>query len=260
MTILLLGLAAGSGLAQSRSFCGEFRVAVPSDWSPSGDTTVYPIQLVHQDGDAEFLIFRTELAKDEVVSSRAELKVAVQRIVDSVILTLPQAKLISNTGYDEKERVQFALEFISSSAGDNMPIRHRLIGYIYRTLDGRQILFTLWGRGTLGHFQDKLPQILAMQNSFEFTGPHDATVFGASSGKWFMVILLSLIVFAIAAYSHSRRRAVQEMAEEEELWTCSCGSRNAAEIGTCRKCGRPESESARLLSWSSTRTPLALDG
>jgi hypothetical protein len=238
LTLLLIGLAASSGLAQSRSFCGEFRVAVPSEWSPSGDTTGYPIQLVHQDGDAEFLIFRTELAKDEVVSSRAELKIAVQRIVDSVILTLPQAKLISNTGYDEKERVQFALEFISSAAGDNMPMRHRLTGYIYRTLDGRQILFTLWGRGILARFQDKLPQVLAMQNSFEFTGPHDATVFGTSSGKWFMVILLSLIVIALAGYSHSRRRAVQDMAEDDELWTCSCGSRNAAQLGACRSCGK----------------------
>ena len=239
LTALIAVAMTGSISAESRTFFGEISLSIPPDWSLTGDSTVYPIQFVHQDGDAEFLIFRTALAKDEAVSSRAALKGAVQRIVDSVIMGLPQAKLVSNTGYDEKERVQFALEFISSSAGDNLPIRHRLTGYLYRALDGRQILFTLWGRGLLAHFQDKLPQILNMQNSFEFTGPHDPTVFGTSPRKWFMVILLCLIVVAIAAYSHSRRRAVLEQVESEHPWTCACGSRNSGQVGLCRSCGKP---------------------
>ena len=235
-----------SAWADRRVFPDEIQMTVASGWSQSGDSAVYPVQFVHRDAEAEFLIFRTDLAGDESVSGPTELKTAVQRIIDSVIMTLPRARLISNTGYDEQERVQFALEFLSCTPGDSLALRHRLVGYLYRAPDGHQVLFTLWGKGLLPNFEARLPEILAMQKSFSYSGPHDAVVFGTSSRKWFLVTLLSLVVIVVALYTRARKQAVMESKNLERGWTCSCGKVNSREHYLCRKCGRAKHAAAEF--------------
>lgn len=246
VAVLLALVVCGSSRADRHIFPDEVQLSVVPGWSEVGDQTVYPVQFIHEDAEAEFLIFRTDLAGDESVPGRAELKTAVQRIVDSVILTLPKAQLISNTGYDEKERVQFALEFLSETPGDSLPLRHRLVGYLYRALDGHQILFTLWGKGLLPHFKDRLAEVLAMQKSFAFSGPHDATVFGTSPKKWYLVTLLTIIVIVVALYTRARKQAVADSQESPSEWNCLCGEANIAGHYTCRKCGRRRHVSAEV--------------
>jgi hypothetical protein len=232
---LLLGMPVGAAPSGPAT---DLALDIPAGWSTVGDSTAFPIQVVHENGDAEFLIFRTDLARDESVSGREELKLSVQRIIDSVIMPLPQAQLISSTGYDETERAQFALEFRSGTPGDRLRLQHRLVGYLYRAEDNHQILFTLWGRGLASSFADRHDAIVAMQNSFKFVGPHEAVVFAKEMRKWVLVALMLVAAIGIGLYTRKLSSSAHKSPDVSERWRCGCGHRNVPSLSQCSACGK----------------------
>ena len=242
-SLLLWGVPVG---AVSTLPASNLVLDIPPGWSVVGDSSAFPVQIVHENGDAEFLVFRTDLARDESVSGREELKLSVQRIIDSVIMPLPQAQLISSTGYDETERAQFALEFRSGTPGDRLRLQHRLVGYLYRAEDNHQILFTLWGRGLATSFADRHDAIVAMQNSFKFVGPHEAVVFAKGMRKWVLVAVVLLAAIGIGLYTRKLSSSADRKPELGERWKCVCGHRNISSLPTCPVCGKPRPVSVEL--------------
>jgi hypothetical protein len=235
---MLMGIGVGAAPTGPAT---DLALDIPAGWSMVGDSSAFPIQVVHENGDAEFLIFRTDLARDESVSGREELKLSVQRIIDSVIMPLPQAQLITSTGYDETERAQFALEFRSGTAGDRLRLQHRLVGYLYRAEDNHQILFTLWGRGLASSFAERHDAIVAMQNSFGFVGPHEAVVFAQGMRKWVLVALMLVAAIGIGLYTRKLSSSANKRREIGVRWRCECGHRNIPTLFQCSACGKPRS-------------------
>ncbi|PWB67771.1 hypothetical protein C3F09_12885 [candidate division GN15 bacterium] len=217
----------------------ETSIAVPASWQATDDQSSYPFRIAAVGGEVELLVFRSDLDASHTISNTDELKQSVQRVVDSVILTLPNSKLISNTGYNETKRTGFALEFVSADPENGAFLRHRLMGWLYKHPDGHQILFTLWGRGTLEGFSRYEADIRQMQSAFEFTGPHEAIALSTGAGRWALPALVILMTVAGLLYYRSTRNARTRLhAISESGWQCGCGCYNAPSLHRCRQCGQ----------------------
>lgn len=217
----------------------EVKVAVPDGWRSADDQSSYPTRIAADGGDAELLIFRTDLEPGQTISTPDELKVSVQKVIDSVILSLPNSKLISNTGYSEPERTGFALEFIAVDSDDGTVLRHRLFGWLYKHPDGHQMLFTLWGKGALQGYPKYESDIRQMQATFEYTGPHEEIVLSSNARRWALPVIVMLLTLAGLLYYRSARGARTRMRSiGESGWRCSCGAYNAPALHQCRQCGQ----------------------
>lgn len=242
LTVAVALGAASPTFATPYVFSGlSFQLDVPAGWEVTGEASAYPFQVTYAGGGAELQIFRTDLQAGQSINTADELKKSVQRVVDSVILGLPNAKLITNTGYDEGTRIGFALEFISADPSTHSPLRHRLFGWLYRHPDGHQILFTLWGKGLVQSYTQQEDGIKQMQATFEYTGPQESTAMATGSRRY-VIPLLVIVLLAVASlyYRSARMRANQKpLTSLRSWWSCSCGCRNVDGIGVCKQCGQP---------------------
>jgi len=242
--IALLAALGSTAIAVSASAAqlnvADVRLDIPDTWAITGDPTEFPLEITHSGGDAELLIFRTDLEPNQTISTADELKQSVQKAIDSVILSLPNSKLLTNTGYSEPERTGFALEFIAVNPDDGTVLRHRLFGWLYKHPDGHQILFTLWGKGALRSYPQYENDVRQMQAAFEYTGPHEEIVLSSNSHGWGLPALVILMTVAGLLYYRSARNGRSRMiAFEDSGWRCSCGVRNSPSMHQCRQCGQP---------------------
>lgn len=227
-------LVTGSVLAVPLNF-PQLQMEVPDTWTVMNTQFEYPVDITTSGGEVEFQIFRTDLEPGQSINTTDELKISVQRVVDSVILDLPNAKLITSTGYDETERSGFALEFVSTDGAATV-IRHRLMGWLYRHPDNHQILFTLWAKGTVQEFSPHENEIRQMQAGFAYTGPHEGMVFSSGHG-WALPVLVIVMAVAGLMYYRTSKKAKPRMATiDESGWKCSCGAYNAPDLHQCRQC------------------------
>lgn len=218
---------------------GEVQVPIAQDWTLGSDTAQFPIQIVHQNRYAELIIFKSVLSADQAISNEQDLRTSVKKVVDNVILTLPEAKLLTNIGFYEGYRTGFILEFISTDTSSQITLRHRLEGILYRDSDGRQLLFTLWGKAALDRYPDLARAIKSMQNGFIYTGPYEAEVFApARTGNWYLYLIL-LLMIALLLYTRFRRQRRHKNGADSETnsWTCECGRLNSGNMPTCLRCG-----------------------
>ena len=128
-------------------------------------------------------------------------------MIDEVILTLPDAKLLTSSGFDHGNRAGFILEFTSTDTTVHLPLRHRFEGVLYRVPDGRQYLFTLWAKAPAESFPLADSSIRVLQSSFEYNGPHEATVFGSNLNPYVILAVLVLLAIGLIYYGRSRRYA-----------------------------------------------------
>ena len=224
----------GSALAVPLDF-PQLQMEVPEAWTVMNTKFEYPVNIIAGGGGAELQIFRTDMDPNQTINSPDELKISVQRVVDSVILNLPNAKLISSTGYDETERSGFALEFVSTD--DNATVlRHRLIGWLYRHPDGHQILFTIWAKGTVQDYSPHENEIRQMQAGFAYTGPHEGMVFSSGNGWGLPALVIVMAVAGLLYYRTSKRAKPRMSTMDESGWKCNCGAYNAPDLHQCRQC------------------------
>ena len=233
---LLAVMAVGSSILAVPLNFPQLRMEVPDAWTVMNTVFEYPVEITTSGGNVELLIFRTDLEPSQTISSPDELKISVQKVIDSVVLSLPGSKLISNTGYDETERIGFALEFISTD--DNATVlRHRLMGWLYRHSDGHQMLYTLWAKGTVQEYSPRENEIRQMQAGFEYTGPHEGMALASNSVNWGLPLVVIIMAVAGLMYYRSSQRAKPRMNTiDESGWKCSCGAYNAPDLHLCRQC------------------------
>jgi hypothetical protein len=207
--LLILLLAAPLGAEDLVRPDDFVKLPLPEGWIVGGDETGFPIQLVNEDLTAELQIFRSDIAADEIITDGHQLRSAVDDIIGEVILTLPESELLTNTGYQEDNRVCFVLEFVSYDSTAETRLRHRLMGGLYRHPEGYQILFTLWAKAADPTAESVAAEFRLMQNGFAYTGPAAVEVMATSSGyRWWLLGGLVVVLLLILTVRKRTRRSV----------------------------------------------------
>jgi len=185
----------------------QIRLPLAEGWAVGGDEDGFPILLVNDDLSAELQIFRSEIAEDEAIDDSQELHQAVEGIITDVVLTLPEAELLTNTGYHDPGRVRFVLEFVSFDTTALAEIRHRLVGILYRHPDGHQLLFTLWGKTSNPPSEKVAADLENMQQRFEYFGPAVDDVFAAKTDYRFFILggAIVLLLLILRFWKRTRR-------------------------------------------------------
>lgn len=244
ITVLLTVAITATGSADTfLELAGEISMPVPGGWS-CDSTSDYPFQLVNTDSTAELLIFKSTINEDEIVTNDAELKLSVDQVIEDVILTMPDAELLTNTGYFEENRVSFAVEFLSTDTAQDLRLRHRLKGVIYKHPEGHQLLFSLWGKVAFGAPPAALDNLRLMQEGFVYAGEAQGKVFGKTQRtEWVWFAILAMMAAILFLLFKARRKAVgMRSAAPEHFWRCECGRLNHNDHATCGRCGRPSPE------------------
>lgn len=189
--LLLLAVGRTQGLV---TVAGECRLPVIERWEVASDTAAFPLELVHSDYPADFSVFKSGFAAADAVGGPEDLRYAVNGVLERVIYELPDAELLTNTGYYDSDVAGFILEFRSSS-GEELPVYHRLKTALYTLPNGRQVMFTLWAKASADTYPAVEPAIRFMQEQFVFLGEHEPNVFGSRSlWRWqYLALLLGLL-------------------------------------------------------------------
>lgn len=240
-TFLLLASVAVPPEAEPLLLAGEVEIDLPPGWVWDGSPEEYPFQFIHSDLPADLLIHKAILEREETISDGAELRLAVDHMVQNVILGLPGGELVTNNGLYHNDRTEFILDFISLDTTTQQQLRHRLVGIIYRHTDGYQLLYTVWGKADETYWGDVADDIRVVQESFAYAGPVTSDVFAepGPSAWWYglMLLLLVVLVFLLRKRRGAGDRAI--LSPERNFWRCSCGRLNHVRKESCRRCGRP---------------------
>ena len=235
--LMLIAIPAMAGMVRLGD---EVEIPVSEGWEVLGDISSYPFLLMASDKQAELLLFKSTIEQNGSIDNQASLKASVDRVIDSVILTLPEAKMLTSSGYSSGDNVRFILEFTSQDLAENAMVRHRMMGVLYRMEDGNQGLFTLWGRAAFADYPAYEEALVGMQRDFRYVGEHESEVFMASSNNRMLTVGTPiLLVIALVALLHIRQR--QKMVKSKRVtavWVCGCGTENDARETFCQFCGQ----------------------
>lgn len=219
---------------------GEVVIPVQPGWRVLDSSAGYPYEIVNSDTSAELSVHRSIIASEEAIDDPNELKTAVDSVIATVIQTLPQANLLSSTGYRGESEATFALEFESYDQASKTMLHQRLVGHVYRHPEGHQLMFTLWGRVAPSVWGMVSPALIAMQEGFVYRGPSEETPFeqpGYDPMK--MLLLVTVVVMIVIVLIRFRRdRRPADPSRWERRWVCECGAENELTITTCRQCGK----------------------
>ena len=222
----------------------EVKLPVVEGWThvtPGGD---YPFQLVNLTFGAEILLFKSEIPGESAINNDEELRQSVENVTSDVVLDFPGAQLLTSTGYFEDNRVRFIIEFLSTDTASNLPIWHRLAGYVYRHPAGHQLLFTVWGKCAAEDTALVTDDIKYAQSGFVYTGPAKEAVFTQeSNGLWWSLgaLFLVLLTLFFVLKRHQRYGKIG-FSEDSHFWRCRCGRLNHNSLDCCRRCGTPNGQ------------------
>jgi hypothetical protein len=217
-------------VVRSGSIGHDLSLNLPPGWIIISDTLTFPVHLINDGADAQMSVFRSEFSATDAVRNQAELKGSVQKVIDDVILTLPEAKVLTSTGFNETYRAGFVLEFVSQDTSAQMTLRHRFEGLLYRLDDNRQVLFTLWAKTPLDSYANSEIAIREIQSSFEYRGPQEASVFPPRINPYVVAAILMLLGIGLVMYTRSRRW--RRSSDDEEAFP---GDREPAENAHSRQ-------------------------
>ena len=195
---IVIGIALLAGTVTADDFvrlADEIQIPLQEGWELGPDTSDYPFQLVHSDPGAELLIHRTEISADESLHSEQELKEAVGFVVEDLILKLPEARLLTSSGYYEDYRTGFVIDFLSKDHSGDGELRHRFNGVIYRHPDGHQLMFTLWARAAVGQYDEIANSIQFIHSEFAYTGPYmDEVLAPRQFSLWYLGLIPLILI------------------------------------------------------------------
>ena len=247
LVLILVVMAAGSTWANSFVTLPEHTgLPLPSGWRLIGPADTYPVALLDTLTSAHLLIFRTILPSDEQIAGADDFRLAVNRVIDSVVLQLPEALLMTSTGEYVQNRAEFVVEFQTIDSVSGNPLHHRLTGILYRHPDGYQLLFSQWAQAPQATYAAIREDLHTMQTGFRYEGPQEKRVFAWAAGTMRWVVGLLVVLAAVFFVVRRRRQPTERVAAGGvAIWRCSCGRANHGDNETCRTCGRPRPERSR---------------
>ncbi|MFQ5452913.1 MAG: hypothetical protein ACE5D6_01845 [Candidatus Zixiibacteriota bacterium] len=230
------------------NLAGEFKIPLAQGWQLKSDSIEYPFLIVNDELSGELLIFKSILSAEEAITNNEELKISVDNVIEDVILSLPKAKLITNTGYSDHNRVWFTIEFMSVDTLNKIDMLHLFTGILYRHPDGTQLLFTLWGNTTKASYPVLSESMKFMQNGFIYYGETENEFFiEKSMNNWLWIVLLILLLTLTWSLTRRKRKTVQSVySKNNQSWRCLCGELNPARYQTCQGCGN--SDKAKVIT------------
>ncbi len=235
-SILLIALPIS---AQVVRLADEIELPVDDGWEVLGDSSSYPFLLMSSGKESEMLIFKSTLELEGSIDNQASLKASVDRVIDSVILTLPNSKLLTSSGYNDGDNVRFVLEFTSQDMTEGAMVRHRMMGVLYRLNSGDQYLFTLWGRAGFEDYPQFAEDLAGMQQDFRFVGKHEKDVFLAPKNRMLTFGVPILLIIGILFFARFRQNQKAKMNEvKSSHWKCACGTENRHLESVCTFCGQ----------------------
>lgn len=245
--LMLAVLAAGSSWANSFvTLAEETGLPLPAGWSVVGSTDSFPVAFLDTATTAHLLIFRTILPPDERIAGTEDFRISVNRVIDSVVLQLPEALLLTSTGEYTRNRAEFVVEFQTIDSVSGEPLHHRLTGILYRHPEGYQILFSQWAQASQATYEVIREDLEMMQAGFRYDGPQEERVFAATTGMGRWAVVLVVGIAAVYFVLRQRRRQGEPVAAGRvAIWRCSCGRANHGDNETCRTCGHPRPEKTR---------------
>ncbi|MDD3732171.1 MAG: hypothetical protein PHU88_07345 [candidate division Zixibacteria bacterium] len=238
LCLILPGTATSAGI--NVELGQEVKIPLPNDWIVATDGSEYPFQLVDTTLSSDIMIFKSDIPHDDLICNDTALKKSVQGVIDEVIMSLPEARILSNTGYFEKYRAGFILEFLSFDTVNLITLQHRLQGIIYRHPDGYQLLFTIWAKSGQATYPAVENSIKLIQGGFDYLGPKLSDVFGARHKIPTFLYVFLFLLLGIFFFMRARQlqKARVKFADDELFWRCECGRLNPLNHKTCRRCGR----------------------
>jgi hypothetical protein len=223
------------------SLNSEVIVPLPDGWVLGENESDYPYQLIMPGLEADVLIYKSFLDSDEVLGDRDQLKQSVDIMIDEVILSMPETKLLTSTGFYEEYRIGFVIEFSSIDAASHNDLRHRLCGIIYLLPDGRQAMFTIWGKTPAVSYHEIVADLEMIQSGFQYTEPYAPQAFVSSdySRPFTPLALVLVLVLSVLLYLRFKQRQKKQLVQQQpqEQWKCSCGQHNHLADTQCLLCG-----------------------
>ncbi len=246
--IAILMLAMSARAATPVMLGEEVEMLLPEDWAVDITNDDFPYMVEHDEFAAEMLISRSVIPEGETLNSPEELKSAVEFVLSDVVNPLPNARLLTNTGFNDVERAGFVLEFITDDSANSLQIRHRLTGIVYRHIEGRQILYTLWARADTEEYGYVEADIWLMQQSFAMTVDHAVDVFATPTRSNWRYVPAILLLGALFLLIRKRRGSQDRVigSTQHSFWRCSCGRLNHNRHSACRRCGAPAANTSRV--------------
>lgn len=242
--LAVIFLATSSYANKFITLAEEIKIPLPEGWTVLDSTAGYPYTLINPQKALELLIFKSVLDADQVITNKKELKGSVDKVVEDIILTLPEGKLLTNTGRFMENHVSFTLEFSSVDTVNMGEIYHRLEGVIYQHPNGHQLLFTLWAK-TIDQFKQSLSEEASIiQDGFIYYGPSEPEIFTDKSFDWNILILLGVVILMVLIFVRKKQQLDKvKFSEDSNFWRCECGRQNHKSHATCHRCGRQAPDS-----------------
>jgi len=176
----------------------NFTLPVLPDWSIDSSKNDFPYQILHKSKRADLNIFMSLLEPNERIHNNKEFKLAVEGVIDDILLTLPNTRLLINNGFFEEDHLSFELDFISSddTTGD-LTINHSIKSFIFRLPDDYQVMYTLWVR-TYGSDNELFSEeIQFYKDNFTFIGNAELKFYPESGFyKWINLLIAVIILIA----------------------------------------------------------------
>ncbi|RKX25488.1 MAG: hypothetical protein DRP45_05805 [Candidatus Zixiibacteriota bacterium] len=239
-------MAASAATAGLLRLGGDVQIPIPDDWLIGSGDLELPCQLIYAGGGAEIRIFETMIAGGETIDNEASLRQAVKDVITEVIMTLPEARLITSTGLYETHRAGFVLEFSSADSASGLPLKHRLLCLLYSHPEGHQLLFTVWGKAAADLYVDIAPSIKLVQDEFVYVGEYESEVFRSNTvSVWPPALVLMMAVgLLLLVRSMRQRQQLPKQTDEHGSWRCLCGRLNGPNVAICHRCEqeRPSDE------------------
>lgn len=235
--ILILALVQTVSAGTVR-LAGEVQIMVPDGWQVMADTVNYPFLLMPASREAELLVFKSTIERNATIDDHDALRMSVDRVIDSVVMTLPEAKLLTTTGMYEGDHARFTVEFTSEESPEEGVFRHNLTGILYRLPSGDEVLFTLWARSNAAVYSLHQSEIDSIGQHFTYTAAHTADIFITRRSQPFyyaIPIALAISLFALIELRRRQRRRPEALSEP---WQCPCGWANDQQAMHCSRCGQ----------------------
>jgi hypothetical protein len=208
LSIALLVACPAAFCQQFADLAGEVRVPIPEGWQLIvEETDAYPYTFIRSDQPAQLSVFKETIEATDAVENEEQLRSVVEEIIQTAILSLPDAALLSNTGFYETDAAGFVIDFTSFDTTLEVTLQHRLYTVLYRAPDASQVMFTAWGKAPEAVYPGVSEAIRFMQNELSYTGPHEDHVFAENPlQSWPYLLLIVIIAAAIALLARQRSR------------------------------------------------------
>jgi hypothetical protein len=183
----------------------DFTIPLLPNWSIDSSQSEFPYQIFHNNERAELNIFKSLLEPDERVYNNDEFKLAVEGVIDDILLNLPEAQLLINNGFFEENHLSFQLEFTSYDTTSGVTLKHLIKSLIYRLPDDYQVMYTLWGRLHNRDYEILSEEILFYQDNFVFIGEAELKFYPERTFYKWTTLFVVVIIFFVGIYIIARK-------------------------------------------------------